>query len=68
MAALILSANPALTREEVRSILAACCDKITHPQDGELGKYDQNGHSHYYGHGRLNALKAVRLALDKTPA
>lgn len=65
VAALVLSANPALTRTEVRSILADCCDKITHFLDGAMGEYDQNGHSHYYGHGRLNALKAVQLALDK---
>ncbi|VVO00392.1 S8 family peptidase [Pseudomonas fluorescens] len=65
VAALVLAANPALTREDVRKILADCCDKIGHPDDGVLGQYDPNGHSHYYGYGRLNAHRAVRLALDK---
>lgn len=62
VAALILSANPALDRESVRQILAQCCDKIGHADDGPPGQYDQAGHSHYYGHGRLNALRAVQIA------
>jgi len=56
--ALILSVNPALTREEVREIMRQCCDKID-PQDGQ---YDANGRSPRYGFGRLNAEKAVQLA------
>lgn len=58
VAALILSANPGLLREEVRDILARTCDKI-----GEV-PYDANGHNPYYGHGRVNALRAVEMALD----
>jgi subtilisin family serine protease len=50
--------HPALDREQVRHLLADCCDKISHADGGPLGQYDQNGHSHYYGHGRLNALRA----------
>jgi hypothetical protein len=65
VAALVLAANPTLDREAVRQILADCCDKIGHVDDGPLGQYDQNGHSHYYGYGRLNALRAVRLALER---
>ncbi len=65
VAALILSANPALDRESVRRILAECCDKIGHADDGPLGQYDQDGHSHYYGHGRLNALRAVQIAMKR---
>ena len=64
VAALVLGVNPALDRERVRQLLADCCDKISHADDGHLGQYDQNGHSHYYGHGRLNALRAVQLALE----
>lgn len=65
IAALVLSVNPGLDRLAVRQILADCCDKIGHPDDGPLGQYDANGHSHYYGHGRLNALRAVQLALER---
>jgi subtilisin family serine protease len=65
VAALVLAANPALTRENVRQILADCCDKIGHPDDGPLGQYDENGHSPYYGHGRLNARRAVELAIER---
>ncbi|WP_208669897.1 S8 family peptidase [Pseudomonas arsenicoxydans] len=65
VAALVLAANPALDREAVRQILADGCDKIGHADDGPLGQYDQDGHSHYYGYGRLNALQAVHLALER---
>jgi len=65
VAALVLGVNPALDREQVRQLLADCCNKISHADDGPLGQYDQNGHSHYYGHGRLNALRAVQLALER---
>ena len=65
VAALVLGVNPILDRESVRQILADCCDKIGHADDGPLGQYDQCGHSHYYGYGRLNALRAVHLALER---
>ncbi|WP_445179682.1 S8 family peptidase [Pseudomonas sp. McL0111] len=63
IAALVLGVKPGLDREAVRQVLADCCDKIGHADDGPLGRYDENGHSHYYGHGRLNALRAVQMAL-----
>ncbi len=65
VAALVLAVAPELTARAVRQILADCCDKIGHPIEGERGQYDQSGHSHYYGYGRLNALKAVRLAIEQ---
>ncbi len=65
VAALVLATHPELSVCEVRQILADCCDKIGHPDDGEAGEYDLNGHSRYYGYGRLNAFNAVRLALAK---
>ncbi len=65
VAALVLSANPALTREQVKDILKRACDRI----DPEGGQYDAQGHSPFYGWGRLNALRAVELAraLKKQP-
>ncbi|WP_072038949.1 S8 family serine peptidase [Flavihumibacter solisilvae] len=57
-AALILSANPELTWQQVRDIIAETCDKI----DTANGAYNASGRSPFYGHGRINAEKAVRMA------
>jgi subtilisin family serine protease len=59
VAALVLSANPKLTREEVRGILEQTADKI-----GRKSSYKPNGHSVLYGHGRINAARAVAQALQ----
>jgi subtilisin family serine protease len=58
VAALVLSVNPALKWNEVRDLLRQSCQKID-PQGGE---YDPNGHSRFYGYGRLDAQQAVALA------
>jgi subtilisin family serine protease len=58
VAALILSANTALRWNEVKDILRHACDRI----DPQGGQYDATGHSAFYGHGRLNAETAVKLA------
>jgi len=57
LAALILSVNPELTSAEVKRIMMDTADKI----DEENGQY-VNGHSPWYGHGRISAHKAVALA------
>ncbi len=54
---LLLSAAPDLTAAQVRTILQSTADKIGDPSD-----YDDVGHSELYGHGRVNAAEAVRLA------
>jgi subtilisin family serine protease len=59
-AALILSANPELTWEQVRQIFKETSDKI----DPSGGKYDSKGHSIFYGYGRINAEKAVKRAQE----
>jgi subtilisin family serine protease len=59
VAALVLSVNPNLKRQEVKEVLKRACDKI----DPQSGDYDPvTGHSPKYGFGRLNALTAVNLA------
>lgn len=58
VAALVLSVNPDLRWDEVRDILRRASDRI----DPQGGQYDGNGRSRFYGHGRLNAETAVRLA------
>jgi Subtilase family len=62
VAALILSSNEALHWEEVKDILRLSCDRI----DQEDGQYDEEGHSPFYGYGRLNAEKAARSARGQT--
>lgn len=56
--ALVLSINPDLTAEEVRRIMRDTCDKI-----GGV-TYDANGHNVDYGHGRVNAFRAVVRAMQ----
>lgn len=67
VAALILSVNPELTAKEVKQILQETADKIVDsspdPQLGfSKGTYDANGHSQWFGYGKVNALKAVQMA------
>jgi subtilisin family serine protease len=65
--ALILSANPDLTAQEVKSLIQETADKIVDrdadPQLGmRLGTYDTNGFSQWFGYGKVNAFKAVEAA------
>ncbi|NET00523.1 MAG: S8 family serine peptidase [Sphaerospermopsis sp. SIO1G1] len=67
VAALILSANPNLTAQQVNQILQETTDKIVDPEpDPQLGlrggTYDINGHCVWFGYGKVNAAKAVRAA------
>jgi subtilisin family serine protease len=55
--ALVLSINPALTAAELRTLLRQTCDPI-----GGVS-YDTNGWNTFYGHGRLNADRALDPAL-----
>ncbi|MBS9462877.1 S8 family serine peptidase [Flagellimonas sp. 389] len=57
--ALILAVNPNLDLEGVREIIKKSCDKI----DQDNANYDSDGHSIYYGYGRINARRAVENAL-----
>ena len=63
---LIFSVNPKLTLEEGVDILYSSSDKI----NPETGFWDANGHSVKFGYGRINLLKAARLAagMDKCEA
>ena len=55
IAALMLAVNPDLTWDQVKEIMKNSCDRI----DEKFGNYDSNGHSPFYGYGRLNAHRAV---------
>lgn len=63
VAALILSAEPELTREEVTFRLLYTADQI----DTANVTYDANGHHDNYGHGRINAFSALAAADDTDP-
>ncbi|MEO0986814.1 MAG: S8 family serine peptidase [Cyanobacteria bacterium J06639_14] len=70
VAGLMLSANPNLTAREVKQILQQTADKIIDenpdPQLGlRYGTYDNNGHSQWFGYGRVNAYKAVMAAKQR---
>jgi subtilisin family serine protease len=58
VAALVIARNPGLTAMEVRDILRRCATRI----DPQGGAYDAEGHSPFYGFGRLDARRAVELA------
>ncbi len=73
VAALVLSANPDLTAAEVRQILQQTADKIVDtepdPQFGfRRGSYEANGHSAWFGYGKVNAFKAVQMANQRQMA
>jgi subtilisin family serine protease len=55
VAALVLSVNPRLNRDELRSLLRDTADKIGRG-------YDAKGHSNDFGYGRVNAKRAVAAA------
>ena len=57
--ALVLSVNPGLTPPEIKDLLRQSCDRI----DPEGGQYDADSHSESYGYGRINAHRAVEMAI-----
>ena len=67
--ALVKSANPALTAAEIREILQQNTDKIEDQDMDTLygvnkGDY-HNGHSEWFGYGRVNAHRAVQDAISR---
>lgn len=70
VAALVLSANPDLTAQEVRQILQQTADKIVDPDPDpqfglRKGTYEANGRSDWFGYGKVNAAKAVQAAAQR---
>ena len=64
VAALVWSANPEMTAKEVRDVLQETADKITDPNPDPVlayqkGTYDAQGHSEWFGFGKINAANAV---------
>jgi subtilisin family serine protease len=63
VAALVLSANPSLTRDQLSAVLQNAADKI-----GPPGSYKSDGRSREYGYGRVNAAKSVASTQQPAPA
>jgi subtilisin family serine protease len=55
VAALMISADPAITERRIREILRTSADRI-----GDGTSYDGAGHSPQFGYGRLNAERALQ--------
>ncbi|MBT2493878.1 S8 family serine peptidase [Streptomyces sp. ISL-96] len=62
-AALALSVNPHLKRDQLREVMHESADKIGGPDV----QYDAAGHNDDYGFGRVNASRAVALADGMRP-
>jgi subtilisin family serine protease len=67
---LMLSINPTLSTAEIKRILQQSTDKILDPDPDpqfnvNFGSYEQNGHSRWFGYGKINAFKSV-LAAQQT--
>lgn len=60
---LLLSLKPAMTPDDVRAVLTSTAKKI-----GPASAYKANGHSNRYGHGRIDAAKAVAATQAWVPA
>jgi hypothetical protein len=58
VALLVMSADLSLTRQAVLDILYETAEKV----DPGGGNYGSDGHSNFYGFGRLNAADAVAMA------
>lgn len=56
--AMVLSANPELTKDQIVEVLKETADKV-----GDNVEYDENGFHIEYGYGRINLGKAVKRAL-----
>jgi subtilisin-like proprotein convertase family protein len=67
--ALVLSANGSLTALEVREVLRQTADKdlslLTDTPVNELGDFNDEGFSLWFGYGKVNAFHAVQEAMGR---
>ncbi len=69
---LVKSANLNLSATEILQIMETTADKIEDPNPDPVlgntkGSYDANGHSEWFGFGKINAEKAVKAAIERLP-
>lgn len=66
---LVKSVNPGLGAGEIKEIIEQTADKVednsSDPIYGHAKGNYQNGHSEWFGFGRINALRAVQEAVDR---
>ncbi len=70
IAALVISAIPALSANQVKDILRRSADRIEDPRTDAMtgnafGRYDSRGHSRWFGYGKVNAERAVQEAVRR---
>lgn len=70
VAGLVLSVNPELTPNQVKEILQNTADKIEDTSKDIIlgtnkGTYGENGHSEWFGYGKVNAFRAVLETFKK---
>jgi len=70
VAGLVLSVDPELTANQVKEILQNTADKIEDTSKDIIlgtskGTYDENGHSEWFGYGKVNAFRAVLETFKK---
>ena len=73
LGALLRSANPELTALQIREILESTTDKIEDNDPDPVlekreGTYQENGHSLWFGFGKINAEKAMERVLAALPS
>jgi len=64
---LMISVAPDLTRDQLKFVLEATSDKVDFANTSAIGRYQANGHSQFYGFGRVNAFEAVKGARSSVP-
>jgi prtPI len=64
MIAYLLSFDPTLKPYQIVAILEESADKIDSHNQDPVGKYDENGFSRWYGHGRVNVYKAAQMVAE----
>lgn len=67
VAALVISASPELTGEEVRMILGETCTKLSSYTFSNLTGHDNGTWNEEIGYGMVNAYEAVRKARELKP-
>ena len=67
---LVLSANPSLTARDVRNVIESTTDKDMDFKSevpvNSKGEFDNAGFSLWFGHGKVNAARAVSVASELT--
>jgi subtilisin-like proprotein convertase family protein/subtilisin family serine protease len=70
--ALVISVDPSITGPEVKQLIQQTADKdlstVTHTPVNEPGTFGPDGVSLWFGHGKVNAFRAVSAALMRVAA